>query len=213
MIATVAEKGLSIIACDGVQGSGDRLAQRLLSARLSPSPGTLEFGKRLLDRREIRRIAGQEPQLTLTLTNQLCHSCAFVCAQIVHDHHLPLSQARHQYLLDVHFHRQAVGSAFQKHRRPHPIQCQRGNQGGVGRGVSWHSTIGALPAWRTSIERRQVEITAAFVKYHEVVRAALPNLLTEGFACSFIAFAGTESLFLRVQPRRVIARSMVLGLT
>lgn len=213
LVATVAKKRSGIAGRDARQRSDNCLVQQLWSARFGPPPSTLELGKGLLNRREVRRVAGQEPQLTPTRLDQLRHSRAFMRAQIVHQHYLACLQARRQNVLDIRLHRQVVGGTRHDQCWPDAVDTERGHQRGVRRRVARNRAIGAFIMRCTGIQWRQVEIAVTLVKDNKIAGTALGYALTESCSRELVAFASTEGLFLRVQPRRAIARSIVLAET
>lgn len=144
--------------------------------------------------------------------DDLLYLVTLVRTQIVNQHDLARSQAGGQDLFNIGLEGQPIGGTRQDQRRPHPRERQRGDQGGIGRSVARHAAKGALLAWGTGIARREVHIRAALIDDHEIASWTGLQLLPEGGASGFIPFTGAETLFLRDQPKRVIARSRVARL-
>ena len=66
-----------------------------------------------------------------------------------------------------------------------------------------------LAARRTGIHRRHVDVAPTLVHNHEISCGALGNAVLIGTALLLVALGGTQRLFLRVQPKRLIARPTV----
>src|SRR5436305_5177635 len=91
------------------------------------------------------------------------------------------------------------------------MQCR--NQRGIFASIAWDAAIGSLAFRRAGVERRQTDVGATLVNHDECVRIELLEMCSPGCSCLFVAFCGTQRLFFRVQPTRLMARPIVVGLT
>src|SRR5690348_12450556 len=86
---------------DEFQSRGNRLLERFPRAGTrSPQQG-LEFGERLFDGREIRRVGRQKQQATAASFNGLLDPRSQVDRKVIQHHNLSWAQAGSQELLDI----------------------------------------------------------------------------------------------------------------
>src|SRR5262245_24088044 len=88
LVATIPKEAGSVACCNRGQRGTDRVDQRINRPGSRLAPSVLEFGERLLNRRQIRRIRGQEPQLTAARADAGMHTSTLVRTQIVYHHNL-----------------------------------------------------------------------------------------------------------------------------
>ena len=213
MVTTVAKESARIGARDRGQRDSNRVEQCVVAARFRPAPGILEFREGRFNWRQIWRVAGQKPDLAAPRGHAGLHACALMSTQVIDQQDLPRSHARRQHLLDVSLECLPISSARQDQSWSHALQAQGRNQRGIRRCVARDTTIGPLLARGAGVEWREIQITTTLIDDHEVVGTALLDAFAERLARRFVALAGGESLFLRVQSRRAIARSIVAWLT
>lgn len=133
--------------------------------------------------------------------------------QVVEHNNLTLAEGRSQDLLHIGEEGQGISSTRQHQGWPHPLEAQGGDQGRVGGFVARDAAKGALLARSPSIARREVEVAAALIDNDKILGRASQEQVTEGGSGLLVSLAGTNSLFLRDQPRREKARSMVARAT
>ena len=73
--------------------------------------------------------------------------------------------------------------------------------------------MGTLPTRGTGVERREGDVTATFIHKHKFVDRQVADQVTPGGTICFAPLGGKERLFLRVQPKRRMARRIVAMLT
>lgn len=134
-------------------------------------------------------------------------------AQIIHHHDLSSRQTGRQDLLHVDLKSEAIGRSIQDHARRHPLEGQSRDQRHVFSTIPGNAAIGPFPFGRSCIQRREGDIRTTFIHHDYLVGIQLLDGLSIGGTCRFIALAGSQRLFFRVQPSLVIARLMLQRLT
>jgi hypothetical protein len=170
LIPTVREKTTGILGRNRRERGADGVIERVVGAGLGFAPRLLQFGEGGLNGREVRRIAGQKPDLTLTSSNELCDPCAVMDAQIIHDHELSRTQRRRENLFDVGFEGEPIGSTRNEQGRANPRKGQGGNESRVRWRVARHIAHRPLSARSPRVARREIQVAAAFVNDDDILR-------------------------------------------
>ena len=134
-------------------------------------------------------------------------------AEIIQDHDLARTQARYQNLFKIGLEHDCRHTAGDAHAWADTRERQGADRGRVFRSVAWECCPGPLAFGRTRIAWGQVQVGAKLVDDDEISRINL--LLEDGklSTCPGVALAGNQALFLRVSPKRVMARRRVEGLS
>lgn len=103
----------------------------------------------------------------------------------------------------------ACDCTTQHQARTQTSNGQRTDRGGVHRSIARSLGRGSLSFGGASIAWGEVEIAAKLVKDDEIGSIDVLLLNSKEQASPDVAFRGDQGLFLRVQPRRAIARPRV----
>jgi hypothetical protein len=198
---------------DECQSSRNRLLEIFAGASTHPSQERFQFGESLFNRREIRRISRQKQETTAFGFDGLFHPVSQVNAQVIQDDNLPSLQAWSKDLLDVDFKGARIGRAIQNEGFSHARKRQGSDQRHVGSIVARNLSYGPLPSGSISVQRRHGNMRAGLIYKHQLLTDEVLSLLAPGGPRCFILFACSQRLFFRVQPRAILAREMLAGLT
>ena len=207
-ITTMLEVAECILRGDEIESGCQGLFQGLLCPRCQAAQPRFELRKCLLDRRQIRRIGGQEPEFTATCRDQATHPPAGRRAAGIHDHTLAWDEGRCEHLLPLGLACRSVGCPWQPHRCPHPGCAQRRNQRRRLLRGAGHMPVCSLATWCTGVPWGEVHSGSARVHHHESMAITLSYALPLCLALLLVALGGTQRLVLRVQPSRLLARAI-----
>lgn len=165
------------------------LLECLARASADSPQGSFQFGERLLDWREIRRIRWQEEELASSRFDRLLNARPSMSREIVQDHDLARAQAGSQDLLNIRFKGGLVGGAIQQHRFPHARKRQRSDQGQIGSIIARNLPNGALASWRIGVQRGHVGSRIGLIDDDQICRGQLLGLFTPGGAFRLVLLA------------------------
>ena len=178
--------------------SGSRTAQLLL-----------DLGKRQLNWREVRRVGRQVPQSATTGRHQLLQTQALVRTQVVEQNNLARTQGWPQDMRDIGLEKRC-GHATNRHQAwSHPVERERCNGRGVGRGVAGKRGDGPFATGGAGIARGHIQVRAKLIDHDDIGWVNVLLLDQKANTVPPIALGSDQRLFLRVNPRRRIARPSV----
>src|SRR5204862_504241 len=163
-VAAVGEEAARVAGCHGPPGLPDGRAAGCVGPGLAAPELGLQLREALLDRVQVRRVPGQEPQLSPAGFDRRARRVAVVGAQVVGDDDLAGAQGRGQDLVDVRLERGAVQRAVQQQAGPEAVQRQGGDQGAVLAAPARDAPDGALTAWPTGVAAGQAAVAAGLVE-------------------------------------------------
>jgi hypothetical protein len=207
------EPATSILVGDQLQRSGNGLLERSTCTSTNLPQKRLQFGECLFDGREIGRIRRQEEQTASSGFNGLLHPGPQVDREIIQDHDLPRVQTGSQDLLDVDLKGHAICRSVQDKGRSHALQAHGGDQGHVGSIIAGNLPDRTLSSGSVGIQGGHGNMRTRLIHKDQILASQMQGLLTPRCSLFFFLFAGSQRLFFRVQPRAILAREMLAGLT
>lgn len=172
-----------------------------------------ELGERLFDGRQVGRVGGQPEDLAPPLLDGVAHAFPGVGTQVIQDDDLAGLERGSQHLFHVGLKDHRVHGALQDTGRLHPFKREPSNQGRVLAPVAGHRPRGPLTPGCAGVERRESDMSATFIDKDQALDRQVGDQVVPGRAGDLIALGSTQCLFLRVQPRRAIARLILAVLT
>ncbi len=203
----------SILGGDERQSLGNGLLEIFACACAYPSQRGFQFGESFLNRREIGRVSRQKQETTATGFDGLFDPTSQVNREIIQDHDLSWTQAGGEDLLHVNLKSGSIGGSIQDERLSHALQGHGSDQRHIRSVVAWNLPDGSLSSGGVGIQWRHGNMGACLIDKHQVLMAQVGRLLAPGRTGCFILFGGSQRLFFRVQPRAILARLMLAGLT
>ncbi len=114
---------------------------------------------------------------------------------------------------NVAFKGNAVSGPIQQHRRSHALRRHGRDERRILSGIAWNLINGPFTFQGTGIDRCQIDITATFIHHDYQILVVAGYLSAVGSSGLLVPLGGSQRLFLRVQPKRLIARPTVHSLT
>ena len=203
----------SILSRNEGQCLGNGLLQGFPRASADPSQKGFQLGERFLNGREIGGVRRQKEQATASGFDGLLDTRPLVNTQIIQNHDLSRMQAGSQNLLHVACKRGSISGAIQDEGFSYPLGRQRSDQGHVRPVVAGDFAHCTLSSGGISIQRRHRDVGAGLIHKDQILASQMQGLLAPFCSRRFILLAGSQGLFFRVQPRAILAREMLAGLT
>ena len=203
----------SISRRDEIQSGCNGLLERFPCASPFPPQAGLQFGESLLNGRKIRRVSRQKEETTAAGFNGLLDTRSQVNREIIQDHDLPWAQAGGEDLLHVDLKSGAISCSVQHKRWSHAGKRHRGDQGHDGSIIAGHLAYRALSSWGISIQGGHGDVGTGLVYKDQILARQVSGLFAPGGAFGFLLLACSDGLFFRVQPKAILARLMLAGLT
>jgi hypothetical protein len=148
------------------------------AALLRHSHPVLDFGEGLLDRIEVRRVFGQEPEPGAGRLDGVADGFALVAAEIVHDDNVAGLQSWEQLLVDIGAEAFAIDGAIEDARRREAVAAECAQEG-QGAPASLRRKVTQSLAFATpAAQRRYIGPDPGLIDEDETVRieATLPGL-------------------------------------
>lgn len=196
----MAEAGEGILGGDGAEPDADRVHQRVRRARSDRPEVRCEATDDQLDRVDVRRGRGQEPQLTARRRDRLPCLGMLVDAQVIEEHDVPRSPCRHEVLRDPLREERAIQRPFEDDRGPDPGRTQRRKAGDVRSVIARDRGHESRPAWRPTVRARQGRLGAGLIEEHTIGRREAGLLRLPGGPVVSVAFGGDQALFCASDP-------------
>lgn len=146
--AGVREEGVGVRQGDGRKKVGDRGLDCLPGTGTLALEALLALGEGLFGGIEVGGVGRQEAQLATGGLNRRSCPRVLVGAQVVEDHGLAGTQARHQHALDKGDEDAAIHRAIDDQAGAEPIGRQRRNPDNVEAMAAGNVADGSLPYWR-----------------------------------------------------------------
>lgn len=203
----------SILSGDQIQRGCNGLLEIFPCASTYPPQKGFQFGERFFNRREIRRVSWQKQQATPFGFDRLLHPTSQVNREIIQDHDLPWLEAWGEHLLDVDLKSGAICDPIQHKRWSHAGQRQRGDQGHDGSIIAGDLAYCALSSWGICTQRGHGDVGTGLVNKDQILARQVSGLCAPGGTFRFLLLACSYGLFFRVQPKAILARLILAGLT
>ena len=162
----------------------------------------------------VRGVAGQVQKLAASPFDQLPHLSSLVGRQLIHDEHLPFFQFGKEDLLQIGFEDFLGRRAFDRHRRPHPLDRYTRQQGRALAPVTRHGQLQTLPFGGVAVHGSQRGVSATLVDEHQL--PGVQHLCYQhppSGPQELIAFCSRSAPFFLVESIRFMARHTVERLT
>ncbi len=203
----------SILGGDERQSCRNRLLEIFACTSTYPSQKGLQFGEGFLDRRKIRRIGWQKQEKAPLRFDGLSDARSQVDREIIQNHGLSGVQAGSQDLLDVDLKGRAICGSVQDQCFSHALYRQGSKQRHVRPVIAGNLAHSSLSSGSIGIQGSHGNMRTCFIHKDQILTDEVADLLTPSRMCGFILLACPQSLFFRVQPRAILARLMLAGLT
>jgi len=202
-----------ISGSNAIQHRCNGLLECFSAASTCPPQQRLQLGERLFDGRKVRRVRRQEQETTAASINSLLDTSSQVNREVIQDHDLPRTQAGGKELFYVDGKSGAISGSIQHQRRSHARKRHRGDHGHDRSIIAGHLAYRARSSRGISIQRSHSDVGTGLVYKDQVLAWQKSGLLAPGGTFSFLLFAGSYRLFFRVQPKTILARLILAGLT
>ena len=185
---------------EGVERFADLLLQTVDGARGGASYQGFEFGKRVFDRVQVRRVGWQVAELGAGFLENVTNAGDFVGGQIVHDHDVAVLERRRQAMTEIGEERDTIHGTIDYPGHVDAIDPKGGNESQrfpVAVGNRADQTFADRTA---TIEPRHLRGEASFIEEHQPIRVDprlnAPPGLTPSPDVRTILFRGVRGLFL-----------------
>src|SRR5579884_551551 len=202
-----------ISGSNAIQCGCNGLLERFPAASTCPPQQRLQLGKSLFDGRKVRRVRRQKQETAATSFNGVLDTRSQVNREIIQDHNLPRTQAGSKDLLHIDRKSGAISGSIQHQRWPHAGKRHRGNYGLDGTIIARHLAYRARSSRGIRVQRSHGNVGAGLVDKDQLLARQKGGLLAPGSSFRFLLLAGSYGLFFRVQPKAILARLMLAGLT
>jgi hypothetical protein len=199
----MSEPSESVLTGDEVQSSRNGFLQILTCASPGPPQNTFQFGERLFNRREIRRVGGQEQKTTSSCFNSLPHTRPQVNREIIQDHDLSSLETGSKDLLNVEFKSDAISRSIQHKRGSHASQRQAGDQGHGGSIIARDLADRSLPSGGVSIQRGHGNVGAGLIHKDQIATVQVASCRAPGSPLCFFLLACSQGFFFVSSPEPV----------
>jgi len=142
---------MGVVARDFEQRPPKGVLQLTQGARSGLSEKRLQLRPRMLDRIEVRRVAGQMDQSGAGGVDQLAHTGRLVCGELVEDHDVARAKLGPEALLDVRLEGPRRHRSTQHHRRDDAVERERRRHRDVVAPVLRHCIHSALAHRRSRV--------------------------------------------------------------
>ena len=181
----------SILNGDQIQSGCNGLLELFPRTSSYPPQKGFQFGERLFNRREIRRVSRQKQEATPFGFDGLLHAASQVNREMIQDHDLPWLEAWGEHLLDVDLKSGAICGSIQHKRWSHAAQRQRGDQGHDGAIIAGQLADRALSSWGIRIQGRHGDVGTGLVDKDQILARQVSGLCAPGGTLGFLLLAGS----------------------
>jgi hypothetical protein len=178
-----------------IQSCCNSLLESFPAASTCPSQQRLQFGERLFNGRQIRRVSRQKQETTAASFNGLLDTRSQVNREIIQDHDLPRTQTGGKDLLHVDRKSGAISRSIQHKRWPHARERQRGNHGHDGSIIAGYLAYRTLSSWGIRIQGGHGDVRTGLVNKDQILARQVSGLCAPGGTFAFLLLACSYGLF------------------
>ena len=131
----------------------------------------------------------------------------------IQHHDLPFAQAGCKELLHVDRERDTISRSIQYQRWPHARKRERSDQGHDGTIIAGYLADCALPLRGIGVQRGHGNVGTGLVYEDQILAQHVCGAFSPGSTLGFFLLACSDGLFFRVQPKAILARLILAGLT